>query len=221
MTILYLGVWPGSTGHFVYSPKARLSMRDAPKTPWGKQGISIEDDVVFQVMEPVPRSRRQEIQGVRHIEQKEGWTLICWWDRSGDPRHGSLSAFALEGILDGDVAELRARDAFPQVFTRMDRHVGLRDAYATLQQRVARAALRKNDAARATFVDRSLRVPSKTALMTALQALPDDVRIDLTITLDPQYPDRRVREEGPHPAVALEYLLIREDGSALLIGSEV
>ena len=46
------------------------------------------------------------------------WTVLTFWDRSGDKRPGCCASFLLKGALDFATALETAREAFPQVFAR-------------------------------------------------------------------------------------------------------
>lgn len=54
------------------------------------------------------------------VEDDDGGplTVLAFWDRSVDRRHGSNSTFVLPGVLDFGDALDAARDAFPEVFAR-------------------------------------------------------------------------------------------------------
>ena len=52
-----------------------------------------------------------------------GWTIMAFWDRSGDSRPGSNSAFIMWGILSFDEAVARAKARFPKVWSRFTAEV--------------------------------------------------------------------------------------------------
>lgn len=146
-TIAYfLGVWPhdrGSGGHYVYLPNGRQASTTAPRTPWhaGSLGYPISDGILMsQVMNQGERgSPRWQPEGVPFHRIEDGWTVLAYWDRSGDPRHGSIAAFAFQASLGWIEAERCARELFPAVWARLDRHLGRTQASDDLRGRVIQA----------------------------------------------------------------------------------
>lgn len=66
-----------------------------------------------------PKTNGYEDEGVANIARKDGWTAIAFWDRSGDKRHASNSAFLFNDERIGfDAAIAIAKQEFPQIFTR-------------------------------------------------------------------------------------------------------
>lgn len=57
-------------------------------------------------------------QGQARLTQVSGWTVLAFWDRSGDSRGASNSSFVFDQILDGETALMWARKTFPQLFER-------------------------------------------------------------------------------------------------------
>jgi hypothetical protein len=124
------GRWPGGSGHSTHMKDGGSPTHwDMPPSPWGLPETSyrwLTDSMIYPVMGPTNiygSKDPREIEGVRHHAQKDGWTLVAWWDRSGDPRRGSVAAFAMSGTLTGDEAEARARADFPAVWARIDTHL--------------------------------------------------------------------------------------------------
>lgn len=52
------------------------------------------------------------------LHHRDGWTAVAFWDRTGDSRPGSNTAFLLDEVLDFDAAVDAARQAYPHVFAR-------------------------------------------------------------------------------------------------------
>lgn len=125
-TAYFVGVWPDpyTKGHYCRTPDGQLAKRAV--TPWtGHYGDPITDGVCMKIMGATEQyGAHMQPEGVRFHQQKEGWTLVCWWDRSGDPRKGCVAGFALKGSYNADQAEAEARRLFPLVFSRIDRHLG-------------------------------------------------------------------------------------------------
>jgi hypothetical protein len=57
-------------------------------------------------------------QGECHVEHADGWTLISFWDRTGDERAASNSNFVVEGEHTLEQALELARQAMPALFER-------------------------------------------------------------------------------------------------------
>jgi hypothetical protein len=54
---------------------------------------------------------------ILHV-QRDGWTAIAFWDRSGDARRGSNSAFIANALLKPEELLVLAREQWPEVFER-------------------------------------------------------------------------------------------------------
>jgi hypothetical protein len=59
-----------------------------------------------------------EIEGVARLHHLNGMTILAFWDRSGDSRPASNSAFVLKGKLTFAEALAEAKQRFPWVFER-------------------------------------------------------------------------------------------------------
>jgi hypothetical protein len=62
---------------------------------------------------------RDEIEGQANVVSVDGWTILAFWDRSGDQRYGSHAAFVVrgEGRSFDDMVAL-ARASFPELWKR-------------------------------------------------------------------------------------------------------
>jgi len=60
----------------------------------------------------------QQIEGIAHLYHVNGWTVVSFWDRTVDSRHGSNSSFVVRGVLDFDAVMAAAKEAFPEVCER-------------------------------------------------------------------------------------------------------
>lgn len=61
---------------------------------------------------------------LHHLTRNEiDWTILAFWDRSGDSRSGSNTAFILEGTHDYPAALKLAKETFPELFERFTFHV--------------------------------------------------------------------------------------------------
>jgi hypothetical protein len=57
-------------------------------------------------------------QGQARLTYVGGWTVISFWDRSGDPRGASNTAFVFDEHIDGQAALETARGLFQTLFRR-------------------------------------------------------------------------------------------------------
>lgn len=109
----YFGVWKGSGGHL---------LRDAEGEPVDMRALPIQfrlarlDGGFLPPVDASPDERQPE--GLAAIHQVAGWTVLSFFDRSGDARYGSHSTFLLEGTLAFEDAVEAARRAFPSVWAR-------------------------------------------------------------------------------------------------------
>lgn len=53
------------------------------------------------------------------IVDSEGWTVLSFWDRSGDRRPGSNTNFILKGTFSFEEALNYSKDIFPNIFSRI------------------------------------------------------------------------------------------------------
>lgn len=133
---VYCGVWPGQfAGHYDCLPGGK---RIQALTPWADEYAGL-DGAVPELLAGVPphsagfwgairdapehRWRVWHRRGMVHAgahEALDDWTLLAAWDRTGDNRAGSYSAFVLPGTLDVAQAIAEARHLFPTVWARID-----------------------------------------------------------------------------------------------------
>ena len=66
-------------------------------------------------------------EGEAALHHVRGWTILAFWDRSGDSRGNSNSAFVIRGELDFDEAVAASRQAFPGIWARFTFAVTLRE----------------------------------------------------------------------------------------------
>jgi hypothetical protein len=93
-------------GHYLYEPGLREAHRDAT-TPWGMwpDGTLLGDS-------------RQE-QNACVLTQKDGWTALSFWDRTGDTRGNSNSNFFFEGTYTFEQMVELAKEHFPEIMNRV------------------------------------------------------------------------------------------------------
>ena len=63
-------------------------------------------------------ARREEIEGLALLTQRGGWSALAFWDRSGDARPGSNTAFLVRGTLTFEQIVRVARFRWPQIWRR-------------------------------------------------------------------------------------------------------
>ncbi|KKK59900.1 hypothetical protein LCGC14_3029730 [marine sediment metagenome] len=61
---------------------------------------------------------RPEVEGVARLHHVKGWTVLAFWDRSGDSRGKSNAAFLAEGGHSFDDLLAAARKQHPGIFQR-------------------------------------------------------------------------------------------------------
>ncbi len=109
MKCFYFGVSPGPNfGHYLHPVSGSRS--EAEKS------LPFKVHVLDSALLPPNLPQRE---GVVYRSYINGYTILSFWDRSGDSRPGSNSSFIIEGII-GAVEGLDvARNRFPDVFNRI------------------------------------------------------------------------------------------------------
>lgn len=105
--ILYFGRI-GSSGHHLHSKRTKIRYEE---TPWGMAldtGILKADNIP------------DVVDGKTVIHWKDGWTIIAFWDRSGDSRPGSNSAFIVRQEMNSEKLLLLAQQQWPEIFSRLE-----------------------------------------------------------------------------------------------------
>jgi hypothetical protein len=91
-------------GHYMYEPGYRSSRVESPfgRCPDGTL---------------CPEG--QQVQGLALLHQKDGWTAIGFWDRTGDSRSNSNSNFLVRGTYTFDEMCKLAQDQYPELWKRI------------------------------------------------------------------------------------------------------
>jgi len=107
--IYYFG-YNGSGHHMVNEGFEVLpwSMKD-DCTPWG----------MFTDGTLCPDLKGYQTEGVAALHHKDGWTALAFWDRSGDKRFNSNSAFFTQGEYTFEEMLAIAKERFGGVFARI------------------------------------------------------------------------------------------------------
>lgn len=126
MKTLYFGVW-GVPGHFLYGPGGHVERSTLPTElrsldgPFAGDPAKIKgyyDGIYGKKTVPYWDSKDEE-QGQARMHFVAGWTVMAFWDRSGDRRGGSNSNFLAEGEFIFDEMCVLARLHFPAVWARI------------------------------------------------------------------------------------------------------
>jgi len=112
MHLYYFGCYPvfNLYGHYLYDAAGRS--QPALATPWGYD----LDGVLLMPTNRVTQVQQREGHGV--LVQLDGWTAFSFWDRSGDSRLNSNSAFVADALLSHEELLKAALDTFPTLFRR-------------------------------------------------------------------------------------------------------
>ena len=114
--VYYFGCW-GEPGHYLYSP--RSGMLPHATLP-ARIRARIDGGFCCAALPGADYDERKaaEAEGLALLHHVEGWTVLAFWDRSGDSRYGSHSTFLAQGTLGFDAMVAMARESFPQVWAR-------------------------------------------------------------------------------------------------------
>jgi hypothetical protein len=113
--VLYFGVWrPGISGHHLYDAEGRTVSLAAVGLPISSAKL---DSGLCPALEGESPAER-EPEGLAAIHHIAGWTVLAFWDRSGDRRYGSHSTFVMEDTLAFEDAVALARAHYPRVWAR-------------------------------------------------------------------------------------------------------
>jgi hypothetical protein len=117
---LFFGVYdPREKGHFLYLPRGR--------SVWGEQLSALglprslqKPDGEFCLRRPRDRwgDQHEAPQGVAALRFVDGWTVLAFWDRSGDSRGASNSNFLARGRVPFAEMVARAKADHPTVWAR-------------------------------------------------------------------------------------------------------
>lgn len=130
---LYFGVHPHQeAGHFFWT-----TQWDHGDEPWRVPETLHKVHRHFDAgWPPATRSRRlvtspraytivetdERPPGMAAVGHHNGWTVVSWWDRSGDDRGASHSTILIPAIVEEGLELAVAERAFPAVFARYRKH---------------------------------------------------------------------------------------------------
>jgi len=111
MEIFYFGKRYKHSGHHLYSSRGMVYDRDLPNDfpcpPYALDGGFL----------PPKRPQRE---GRAHLVHFTGWTVLAFWDRSGDSRRNSGSSFIVRGHHGFNEVITKTKKAFPEIWERID-----------------------------------------------------------------------------------------------------
>lgn len=97
----------GGPGHFFFA-------KNAPRIDYYQQPFGNLDTGILEEQK-VP----ERLDGTLAFAQKDGWTVISFWDRSGgDTRPACNAAFLIQEIIEKDELLELARQEWPEIFSR-------------------------------------------------------------------------------------------------------
>jgi len=100
---------PGMSGR---EPELRgMTFINKPQIPWGWE--------IDGKMQPQGIPGDSQPLGVACLHHKNGWTMLSFWDRSGDPRPNSNGNFIVQGTLDFEMMWSLALEFFPDLMARI------------------------------------------------------------------------------------------------------
>lgn len=122
--VIFYGVAGDTDGghHFYERSGSTVCMADRPSLPVEVSRAEMVDArwcFSAPVLGDLPFVDRQP-QGRGFIHRVAEWTVISWWDRSGDFRMGSNAVFFVRGYHQWTEALRHAREAFPREMRRME-----------------------------------------------------------------------------------------------------
>lgn len=131
MKVYFFGVW-GQIGHYMYDPSgATVSHEEKnesiPRALHSPDGVYAGDPKKVARWYDSAAGKRtipswnseDQVQGKARLLLVEGWTILAFWDCSGDPRGGSNSNFLAEGTYSFEEMKLLAEKHFPSVWGRI------------------------------------------------------------------------------------------------------
>lgn len=109
--LYYFGVGPtGIAGHYWHRSDGNRFIALRSAFPWRD---------IDQMFAPHTRAPHERKLYVGRVTLFKGWSVLAWWDTSGDNRPGSNSALVAEGRFSFDEMVAAGREQYPWVFDRI------------------------------------------------------------------------------------------------------
>ncbi len=123
--VLFFGC-AGVPGHYLYGRGMRSLEYES--SPWGMNldsGLlaSKEQRRSYEYANSTKPTGEYVVakkDGWTAVAKKDGWTAVAFWDRSGDSRPASNSAFLIAKDISGEELLSLAAEQFPRIFARKD-----------------------------------------------------------------------------------------------------
>jgi hypothetical protein len=128
--MFYFGPW-ATAGHFFYDEHGRsVHEENVQGFPFGHYNGRVFVDGCLQPGCPDPddrlrRKTRPEIEGEALLHHINGWTALCFWDRSVDKRGASNSNYFAEGTFTFEQMVEMAKVRFSERWGKMNFEVRL------------------------------------------------------------------------------------------------
>lgn len=106
--LYFFGCW-NDGGHHLFGPDSR---RIAKPERFGIPITPAKLDADFAPKDP------RQTEGRATVTHLHGWTIVAWWDRAGDDRYGSNSAFLMKGEHTLTAVLLEAGEQYPELLPR-------------------------------------------------------------------------------------------------------
>lgn len=103
LEVYYFGAYE-TLGHYLYNNKGKI--------------VALTNGPSERVLDGQLLSKKYTTQGNATCAYMYGWTVISFWDRTGDPRHGSNSAFLVNKIIPFEQLLVEAKKQYPKLFKR-------------------------------------------------------------------------------------------------------
>lgn len=122
--MFYFGPWDRA-GHYFFDERGRnIDVYKIAGFPFGHRGDRVMVDGRLQPGSPDPNDRlrrrtRPEIEGEALLHHVNGWTALCFWDRSVDKRGACNSNYFAEGNFSFEEMVAMAKTRFAQRWDRM------------------------------------------------------------------------------------------------------
>lgn len=116
--LLYFGCWPGDQGHFLYNEHGRNER--IIRLPWARIDCRMQPGVAWDELRKEYRCNEPQTEGIGRLHYKDGWTALCFWDRTEDTRLNSNSNFFAEGTYTEEEMHELAGLVYPKIWLRMD-----------------------------------------------------------------------------------------------------
>lgn len=110
--VLYFGCW-GEPGHFYYEPSGLRFKGNMPP------GL-LPEDIDGKLCPVDPLDVENQVEGHASLQIIAGWTVLAFWDRSGDARLGANSIVMAQGNYSIDEMIAALATAYPQIAKRID-----------------------------------------------------------------------------------------------------